>query len=530
MNMSRLRSFVIRHRRSILDLSILLAIALVALFIAFEIDVFANENSLTRHEETVELDEVLLIGGILAVGLLVFAIRRNRDQKREAARRLAAEEQIRELAFQDGLTGLPNRRQFDMALATALASPPRAGASHAVLLMDLNGFKRVNDIHGHGVGDELLVLVAQRLLAAMRNGDMVARFGGDEFAILACHVAGAEAATNVALRVIDALNAPIITGSATHQVGVGIGIALAPGDGTEATEVLRKADVALYRAKAERRSALRFFEPQMDQQVREREQLEQQLRLALADNAVTVVFQPTVDLDSRGVVGFEAAPRWIHPTFGEIQPARFIPIAEETGLIHELAARVLREGCKAATRWPAYVTLAVDLYPLQLRDPQFGQRVLGILAEAGLPAHRLEIELTESALVQDLESARDTLGQLRAAGVKIVLDNFGTGYSSLYHLRNFKLDKIKIDRSFIASMASEEQSAAIVGALVGLGSGLGVTVAAEGIDETQQRASLLHSGCVQGQGHLFGGPVTADMTTQLFGDADANQLKVASLP
>ncbi len=516
--MSRLRSFVIRHRRSIQDLSILLAILLVGLFIAFEVDIFANESTLTVHEETVELDEVLLLGGILAVGLLVFAIRRNREQKKETSRRLAAEEQIRELAFQDGLTGLPNRRQFDIALATALASPPRAGASHAVLLMDLNGFKRVNDIHGHSTGDELLVVVAKRLLGAMRNGDLVARFGGDEFAILACHVAGSEAATSVALRVIEALNAPIPTGSTTHRIGVGIGIALAPDDGVAATEVLRKADVALYRAKAERRSALRFFEPQMDQQVRERERLERELRTALADNSLTVVFQPTVDLNSRGVVGFEAAPRWIHPTLGAIPPARFIPIAEETGLIHELAARVLREGCRAAAGWPDYATLAVDLYPLQLRDPQFGERVLGILAESGLPPHRLEIELTESALVQDMECARDTLGKLRSAGVKIVLDNFGTGYSSLYHLRNFKLDKIKIDRSFIASMASEEQSAAIVGALVGLGSGLGVTVAAEGIDETQQRASLLHSGCAQGQGQLFGEPVTADMTTSLFDD------------
>jgi len=279
---------------------------------------------------------------------------------------------------------------------------------------------------------------------------------------------------------------------------------------------MRKADVALYRAKSERRSALRFFEPQMDQQVREREHLEQELRIALARNAVTTVFQPTVDLNSRGVVGFEAAPQWTHAALGEIPPARFVPIAEETGLIHELAARVLREGCRTACGWPDYVNLAVDLYPLQLRDPGFAARVLAILSESGLAPHLLELELTESALVQDMESARETLGELRRAGVKIVLDNFGTGYSSLYHLRNFKLDKIKIDRSFIARMTSEDQSAAIVGALVGLGSGLGVTVAAEGIDETQQRASLLHSGCVQGQGHLFGGPVAADITPQFF--------------
>jgi diguanylate cyclase (GGDEF)-like protein len=516
MKMSHLRSLLIRHRRSIKDLSILVAILLVGLFVAFEVDIFANEDKMTVHEETVELDEVLLLGGLLAVGLLVFAIRRYREQKQEAARRIVAEQHVRELAFQDGLTGLPNRRQFDEALATALASPPRAGAFHAVLLMDLNGFKRVNDIHGHAIGDELLMVVAQRLLCAMRNGDLVARFGGDEFAILACHVAGAEAATGVAMRVIEALEAPITTGAATHSVGVGIGIALSPSDGSEAAEVLRKADVALYRAKAERRSALRFFELQMDQQVRERERLEQALRAALLDRSIATVFRPTVDLNSRKVVGFEATPRWTHATFGEVPPERFVPIAADTGLIHELAAQVLREGCEAAANWPHYVSLAVDLYPIQLRDSKFAARVLAILAETGLAPHRLEIELTESALVQDMDAAREILGALRAAGIKIVLDNFGTGYSSLYHLRNFKLDKIKIDRSFIASMASEQQSAAIVGALVGLGSGLGVTVAAEGIDETQQRASLLHSGCVQGQGQLFGDALPAAMTARLF--------------
>jgi predicted signal transduction protein with EAL and GGDEF domain len=290
---------------------------------------------------------------------------------------------------------------------------------------------------------------------------------------------------------------------------------LSPNDGAEAAEILRKADVALYRAKAERRSALRFFEAQMDQQVRERARLEQSLRVALGDRSITTVFQPTVDLNSRHIVGFEATARWSHPTLGEIPPERFFPIAEDTGLIHELAARVLQDGCEAAASWPEYVNLAVDLYPVQLRDPQFGTRVLDILRAAGFAPHRLEIELTESALVHDLEAARNILGKLREAGVKIVLDNFGTGYSSLYHLRNFKLDKIKIDRSFIATMASEQQSQAIVGALVGLGSGLGIAVAADGIDETQQRASLLHSGCVQGQGHLFGEAVTADRAAQL---------------
>jgi diguanylate cyclase (GGDEF)-like protein len=516
MDYAQLRSFVIRHRRSIKDLSIVVAMLLVATFLVFEIDVFANEARMTVKEETIELDEVLLLGALLAVGLLVFAVRRYLEQKRETARRMVAEEHVRELAFQDGLTGLPNRRQFDDALKTALASPPRLGAAHAVFLLDLNGFKQVNDVHGHGIGDELLIVVAQRLMSAVRDGDLAARFGGDEFAILARHVVGAEAATSVALRVIQALETPITTGSLTHQVNVGIGIALAPDDGSDADEVLRKADVALYRAKAERRSALRFFEEQMDHRVRERDRMEQELRAALAEGSIRTVYQPTVDLKTRKVVGFEATPQWIHATLGEIPAARFIPIAEETGLIHDLAGRLLRDACRTAARWPEYVTLAMDLYPIQLRDPLYKAAVLAALTSSELAPHRLEIEITESALVQDLQAAQEILGGLRSAGVRIVLDNFGTGYSSLYHLRNFKLDKIKIDRSFIASMASQQESAAIVSALVGLGSGLGLTVAAEGIDETQQRASLLGSGCAQGQGHLFGSAVSADATSMFF--------------
>jgi len=516
MDFARVTNFVIRHRRSFKDLSVIVALLLVATFLVFEIDVFENEDRMTVKEQTIELDEALLLGGLLAVGLFVFAVRRYVEQKRETARRMAAEEQVRELAFQDGLTGLPNRRQFDDALKVALASPPRSGASHAVFLLDLNGFKQVNDVHGHGTGDELLIVVAQRLMSAIRDGDLVARFGGDEFAILARHVSGAEAATSVALRVIQALDMPITTGSLKHSVNVGIGIALAPTDGCDAEEVLRKADVALYRAKAERRSALRFFEQQMDHRVRERESMEQDLRAALTAGRVSTVYQPTVDLETRRVVGFEAIPQWIHGTLGEVPVARFTSIAEETGLIHELAERVLRDACATAARWPEYVTLAVDLYPVQLRDPQFKDRVLAILAASGLAAHRLEIEITESALVQDLGAAQDVLGALRSAGVRIVLDNFGTGYSSLYHLRNFKLDKIKIDRSFVETMASKHESAAIDSALVGLGSGLGLTVAAEGIDQTQQRASLLGSGCAQGQGHLFGGVVSAQATSRFF--------------
>jgi diguanylate cyclase (GGDEF)-like protein len=418
--------------------------------------------------------------------------------------------------MQDALTGLPNRRQFDEALQAAIASPPSADATHAVLLLDLNGFKQINDVHGHGVGDEVLVVVAKRLQRAVRNGDLVARFGGDEFAILSRHLLGAEAAASVALRVIQSLQEPISTGKAKHQVGAGIGIALVPHDAATPVEALRKSDVALYRAKAERRSALRFFESGMDQQIHDRDRVEQELRVALASGQIRPSFRPTVNLRTKQITGFEATAQWDHPRLGELGPDRFIPIAEDAGLIHELAAQVLRKACAAALRWPTDVTLSVDLVPSLLKDNDLTQKILAILADSGVAPQRLELDITESALVQDLEAARRILGGLREAGVRIALDNFGTGYSSLYHLRNFKLDKIKIDRSFITSMGSTRQSAEIVNALVGLGHGLGLTVAAEGIEDTQQQAALLGEGCELGQGDFYSDALPAEATIRLF--------------
>jgi diguanylate cyclase (GGDEF)-like protein len=511
-----------RHRVSVLDLSILVGVLLVASFVAFEFEIYEHEDKVTVHEETIELNETLTLGGLLAVGLLAFAVRRYQEQRRETRRRIAAEQHARELAFQDVLTGLPNRRQFDDALRAAVASPPRAGAAHAVFLLDLNGFKQINDVHGHAIGDEVLIVVAQRLLGGVRQGDLVARFGGDEFAILAQHLIGAEAATNIALRVIQGLDAPIVTGSSSHQVGAGIGIALIPGDADTVQEALRKADVALYRAKAERRSALRFFEEDMDRHVHERDAMEREIRAAIVADQIQPFYQPSVDLQTRAVVGFEAVPRWHHPELGEIPPERFIPLAEDIGLIHDLAELMLRRSCAAAVQWPAEVTLAVDIYPSQLKDRDLKARITRILEETGLAPARLEIEITESAIVHDLEAAQRVLGALREAGVKIALDNFGTGYSSLYHLRNFKLDKIKIDRSFIESMGSARESAEIVSALVGLGHGLGLTVTAEGVEDSDQRASLLGTGVQQAQGGDFSAPVSAAHTLTFFANPPAS--------
>lgn len=515
MAIENVRSFIIRYRTRLRDIAILIVVFLVGLYWIYEYDIFKNSDGVNVHEHTIELDEALLLGAIMVLALLGISIRLYIEQRRETARRREAEQQVRVLAFQDTLTGLANRRQFDDALRAACAAPPREGALHALFLLDLNGFKQINDVYGHGTGDQVLTIVAQRLLRAMRDGDLPARFGGDEFAILALHLVGAEAATNVALRVIEALKEPIIAGSVRHQISAGIGIAIIPDDAFTPEQALRKADLALYRAKEERRSALRFFEDEMDKRVREREGLVQELRIAVANESIRTYFQPSVELRTKRVIGFEASPRWIHSSFGEIMPERFIPIAEECGLIHELADQILSQACAAAVKWPNDVVLSIDVLSSQLKDKKLKSRILNILHETGLPPERLEIEITESTLVRNLEAAQDILGGLREAGVKIALDNFGTGYSSLYHLRNFKMDKIKIDGSLIHSMLSEKEDAGIVRALIGLAHGLGITVAAEGIQDSAQQASLLLTGCELGQGHLYCDAVSAERTSEV---------------
>jgi diguanylate cyclase (GGDEF)-like protein len=510
-----MRNFAIRYRNSLKDVSILIVVLLVGLYLAFEFDIFSRSYGVAGHKKTIDLDEALLLGGIMTMGLLAFSVRRYVEQRREVALRLAAERHVRTLAFQDALTGLANRRQFDEALKAAAAAPPREGAIHALILLDLNGFKQINDVYGHSVGDQVLTIVGQRLTENMRDDDLAARLGGDEFAILALHLVGPESATNIALRVIKALKEPVITGSLRHQIGAGLGISLIPNDAITPEQALRKADLALYRAKEERRSAVHFFEEGMDRRVQERQWLVQELRLALAQGDICASFRPSVELATKTIVGFEASPRWRHASFGEIMPGRFIPIAEENGLIHELSDHILREACVAAARWPKDVVLSIDVLSSQLKDKNLKTRIMDILRETGLPPERLEIEITESALVRNLEAAQNILGGLREVGVRIALDNFGSGYSSLYHLRSLKMDKIKIDSGFIHGMHFDQEDAGVVRALMGLARGLGITIAADGIEDSAQQASLIKSGCEHGQGRLYSDPVPAEQTLSM---------------
>ena len=512
--LSQAGGVIMRNRVDLQSALYLLAVTAGAVFMVWDFDVFHTSAHQSDHVKSIELEEVLAVAAVLAGGLMVFTGYFLRH-RRENAQRRAAEQEAHRLALEDPLTGLPNRRQFEDALTAALGSPPRADGSHGLLLLDLNGFKRVNDVHGHPTGDEVLIQVGNRLKAAVRENDLVARFGGDEFAVLAPHLVGPDAAASIALRIVEQLREPIATVGSRHQISASIGISLIPQDGQDRAEVLRKADIALYRAKDQGGAALRFFEPQMDEAIRERDMLERELRAAVAENQVVPFYQPLVDLRSGEIIGFEALARWSHPTLGDVEPARFIPIAEDCGLIAELTDQMLRRSCGDAMAWPASVGLSVNVSPVLLRDPAFGLRVMSILGQCGLAPARLEVEITESALVQDMAAAQFTLGALRDAGIRIALDDFGTGYSSLYHLRNFKLDAIKIDRSFVEAMSRDPDSAAIVKALIGLGAGLSLAVTAEGVESAQQQSLLAAQGCSNAQGFLYSRAVPAEETAAL---------------
>jgi diguanylate cyclase (GGDEF)-like protein len=429
--------------------------------------------------------------------------------------RRRAEKQIAHMARHDALTDLPNRILLRDRLAHALAELPR-DKQLAVLYLDLDHFKGVNDTLGHQIGDELLQTVAARLHDCVREVDTVARVGGDEFAIIHTGIDRPNEAAMLARRICEAVREPCELHGHAVIIDTSIGIALAPGDGTDPTELLKNADMALYRAKADGRGTSRFFEPAMDARMKARRTLELALRTALANGEFELHYQPLVNLDDRRITCCEALIRWQHPERGLIPPVEFIPIAEEIGLIVPLGEWVLRQACADAMRWPADVKVAVNLSPIQVMNQNLVAVVVGALAAAGLPASRLEVEITESVLMQNSEATLATLHRLRELGVKISMDDFGTGYSSLSYLRSFPFDKIKIDRCFISGLATGDDSVAIVLAIAGLAKHLGMATTAEGVETRQQLQQVKALGCSEMQGFLFSPPRRIDEVTQLF--------------
>jgi diguanylate cyclase (GGDEF)-like protein len=416
-----------------------------------------------------------------------------------------AQAQISHMARHDALTNLPNRTLFREELERALHLAKRDDQL-AVLCLDLDHFKRINDSLGHPVGDALLKEVASRLRACVGPADTVARLGGDEFAIVQfCNHCDPTVISALASHVVNAVSAPYDIDGQQFVIGVSVGISLAPDDGDNPDELLKNADLALYRAKADGRGTYRFFEAGMDARAQARRVMEQDLRLALARKEFEVHYQPIRDIASEDIVVCEALVRWRHPQRGLVAPNNFIPLAEETGLIIQLGEWVLKQACRDAVSW-SKACVAVNLSPVQFRNTDLLATVKAALRESGLPAHRLELEITESVLLQNSEPTRNMLLELRALGVKISLDDFGTGYSSLSYLRSFPFDKIKIDRSFVSELATRTDSLAIIRAVTGLGKSLGIVTTAEGVETDAQLELLCREGCTQAQGYLISKP------------------------
>lgn len=415
--------------------------------------------------------------------------------------------QIAHIARHDPLTDLGNRIVFQEKVSEAFRKLERSGQAFALLLLDLDHFKVVNDSLGHPAGDQLLKHAAQRLVDVTRDTDLVARMGGDEFAVLqTASPDEPDSATNLANRIIDALGEPFELNGQEVNVGISIGIALAPKDGTTADELLKHADLALYRAKADGRNGLRYFEPAMDAAARLRHSLAVDLRHAIAAEEFEIYYQPVIDLETEQPCGAEALARWHHPQRGTIKPVDFIALAEDTGLINDLSELVLGKACREALNWPADIKLAVNLSPAQFRKSQIVGLVETALDRTGLSAERLELEITESVLLHQNAENLAILRRLKSLGVAIVLDDFGTGYSSLSYLQMFPFDKIKIDRSFVSQLTQRLDSAAIVAAITGLARSLDVLTTAEGVETEEQLRTLRAAGCTQAQGFLFGRP------------------------
>ena len=414
--------------------------------------------------------------------------------------------QIAFLAHHDPLTRLPNRALFHDRVQHALTQLDR-GANFALLCLDLDRFKAVNDTLGHPVGDALLQQVAERLKACLREGDIVARLGGDEFAIILLESGEPAEIDVLCARIIEAIGTGYEINGHQVNIGTSIGIALAPADGSTPQELLKNADTALYGAKANGRGTSCFYEAAMNAALQARRVLEVGLRQAIARNELELHYQPLVDARSREVSGFEALVRWRHPERGMISPEEFIPVAEASGLIGAIGRWVLRTACLDAARWPNGIGVAVNLSSLQFKDKHLVANVRAALANSGLAADRLELEITESVLLNDNKATLKILHEIKAMGVQISMDDFGTGYSSLSYLRSFPFDKVKIDRSFIKDLPHDRNSIAIVRAIVGLSGTFGLRVTAEGVETEEQADLLAVERCSQLQGYLFSKPI-----------------------
>jgi diguanylate cyclase (GGDEF)-like protein len=447
---------------------------------------------------------LLLLGAGIA-SPIALAWMRGRQQREAEAR-------LRYLETHDLLTGLSNRKAFDDLLTNAMAARQRKRTHIAVLCLDVDKFHEINDAVDLATGDAVLREVGRRIESALRPGDFVARRSSDEFAVAIVDIDNLGEVVAFMDRLAESLRLPVRIADKEFMCTISAGIALAPNDGDTAPELLRHADIAVARAKADGGQRMRFFEESMDKALQRRRTVAQDLRLALGREEFEVVYQSQFDLATSEQIGVEALVRWHHPVHGKVAPTHFISVAEETGLIVPLGEWVLRRACSDAVTWSKPLTVAVNLSPAQFRGADVAKTVADVLRETGLPPERLELEITESLLINDTEEVFGKLNRLRQLGVKIVMDDFGTGYSSFSYLARFAFDKIKIDREFVRNMTREPAMQAIVKTIITLGKSLGVTVTAEGVESEEQAAMLRDFGCPQAQGFLFGQPGAPDAT------------------
>jgi diguanylate cyclase (GGDEF)-like protein len=454
-------------------------------------------------------DRILVTALLLNLALIVFGWRRCHDLEVEIAERKSAEEHARQLASRDPLTGFLNRRTLTEAAEEILSDAASLPAS--LLLIDLDHFKNVNDLYGHATGDALLRAVAEVIEDCMPASAHCGRLGGDEFAILLLgSAAEPQAASEIADTMIRRLCQPIEVEGGVAQIGASVGIAMPDNQGGGSDGLMRRADIAMYEAKKNGRERYAWFDDSMENELRRRSVVEAGVRAGIPRGEFIPYYEQQIDLVTGHLRGFEALARWRHPDDGIVEPAVFIPVAEAAGLISNLSFSVIRQALIEAKSWNEQLSLAVNISPVQLKDPLLSQRIVQLLTDTGFPAKRLEIEITESSLFENLELAKGTVESLKNQGIRIALDDFGTGYSSLSHLQALPFDRIKIDRSFIASMAVNAESAAIVSAITKLGATLGLPVTAEGIEDQASLEALEELGCSDAQGWLYGRPMPAE--------------------
>ena len=464
-------------------------------------------------------DQTLVIALLLNVALILFGWRRHRELAHEVTIRTAAEERAQQLASKDPLTGFLNRRSLAEDGAAMFVRAQSRGKAMALLMLDLDHFKTVNDMYGHATGDALLQQVAVEIAESMPGVALTARFGGDEFACAflfdPTHPATVE---RIAEQLVSRLAQPFQADGLQLHISASVGIARSDFDCASIDALMRSADIAMYAAKNSGRNRFAWFDLSMERELQARNDLEVGLRHAIPRAEIVPYFEQQIDLTTGRLSGFEVLARWDHPTRGLVAPDAFIPIAEETGMIADLSLSIMRQAFVAAKDWDAALSLSVNISPWQLKDAWLAQKIIKVLTETGFPASRLEIEITETALFDNLALAQSTVGSLKNQGIRLALDDFGTGYSSLAHLRALPFDQIKIDKSFIMSMDENSESAAIVTAITRLGDSLSLPITAEGIENASIEERLRALGCAKGQGYLYGRPTSIMNTRRLLAE------------